>query len=45
MKPNTFWNKNNTVFECALLIETDDIIIKRNTLQYFYRAIKEKYES
>ena len=45
MKPNTFLNKNSIVFEFVSLNETDDIIIKRKTLKYFYILLKEKYGS
>ena len=45
MKLNTFWNKNIIVFNLVLLIEHNDIIIKRKTLKYFYILLKEKYGS
>ena len=38
-----FYSINNTIFCYVLLIETDEIIIKRKTLQYLYKLIKKKY--
>ena len=43
MKPNAFWNKYNIAFNFISLIEHNDIIMKRKTLQYFYKLTKEKY--
>ena len=41
MKSNTFWNKNNIIFDYVSLVGTNDIIIKRKTLLLILPIFKE----
>ena len=41
MKSNTFWNKNNIIFDYVSLVGTNDIIIKRKTLLLVLPIFKE----